>query len=460
MSFTNIVKKKDLLLFLFVFNYAAFAEWDAYPTYSEYVAMMERFESDYPDLCKIIEFGTTVKGRNLLCAKISDNIQVKEAEPGFLYSSSIHGDETAGYVLTLRLIDYLLSNYGTDARVTKLVDSMEIWINPLFNPDGTFAQHPDSKHTNGNDVDLDRNFPSPAGDPIDSLQPETMAMIALADSVRFVMSANFQGGSELVSYPPDFRSSGVFPSADVNWWKYISHSYTDLTQENSPSGYMTQEDNGVTNGGDWYVRRNTRMDYMNYFAHCRELTIELSMRKQLEASKLPAHWEYNYRSLLGYMEQALYGIRGTVVDDMTHDRIPAKVFIENHDKDSSHVFATLPYGDYYRPIAAGTYTVTFSSEDFDSKTITDVKVANNKATVLDVELSREMSVKNPAIKKGSSGQWLTGNGAETIELYDLMGRKVKTFFAHDFVNWKESSGVYIVRLRGKGFARQMKMVIK
>ena len=38
----------------------------------------------------------------------------------------------------LHLIDYLLTNYGTDTRVTNMINNMVIWINPLANPDGTY----------------------------------------------------------------------------------------------------------------------------------------------------------------------------------------------------------------------------------------------------------------------------------------------------------------------------------
>ena len=70
-----------------------FSQWDKYPTYDEYLAMMSKYETDYPELCKVVEFGTSVEGRKLLVAKISDNVGEDEKEPGFLYLSTIHGNE-------------------------------------------------------------------------------------------------------------------------------------------------------------------------------------------------------------------------------------------------------------------------------------------------------------------------------------------------------------------------------
>ena len=111
----------------------------AYPTYSQYVAIMENFAATYPDICSLHNIGTTIEGRSILFLKITDNLNVREYEPQFMYTSTMHGDETAGYIVMLKYIDYLLSNYGIDPRVTNLVNNMEIWINPNANPDGTYA---------------------------------------------------------------------------------------------------------------------------------------------------------------------------------------------------------------------------------------------------------------------------------------------------------------------------------
>ena len=57
-------------------------------------------------------------------------------EPMVNYIGNIHGDETVGRQLILYLAQYLLHNYGTDPRVTKLVDHTEIFLMPSSNPDG------------------------------------------------------------------------------------------------------------------------------------------------------------------------------------------------------------------------------------------------------------------------------------------------------------------------------------
>ena len=73
---------------------------------------------------------------------------------------------------------------------------------------------------------------------------------------------------------------------------------------------MTAEDNGITNGYSWYPVYGGRQDYVNYFIHGREVTIELSDDKIPDENKLDNYWKYNYRSLLQYIEQVYTGISG------------------------------------------------------------------------------------------------------------------------------------------------------
>ncbi|NVN93856.1 MAG: T9SS type A sorting domain-containing protein [Bacteroidetes bacterium] len=376
-------------------NSKAIQAWDFYPTYNAYDSLMTRFQTNYPNLCRTFSIKTLTSERKLLFVKISKNPDSTENEPKFLYTSSMHGDEVTGYILMLRLIDYLLSNYGTDARITNIINNMEIWINPSANPDGTYAGGNNTvagaTYNNGNNVNLNRNYPDPQdGNHPDgeAWQPETMAFMALADSIQFTMSANFHGGSEVVNYPWDTWDTLSHKHADQNWWNYISREYADTAHVNSYSGYFTgpvTNGNGVTNGYAWYSVAGGRQDYMNYFKHCREVTMEISNIKTPPAATLPNYWNYNYRSMLNYMEQCMYGIKGIVTDSITGAPLKAKVFIQGHDVDSSHVYSILPLGNYFRPIYAGSYNVTYSSPGYYSKTV-NVTALNKASVVKNIQL--------------------------------------------------------------------------
>lgn len=366
-------------------------EWDKYPTYGAYEDIMDKFATDYPDLCRIEHFGNSVNNRKLLAAVISDNVGEEEKEVKFFYQSTIHGDETAPWIFMLNLIEYLLENYGSDARVTNLVDNIEIWINPLCNPDGTYRSGDNTisgaQRNNANNRDLNRDFPyvNLYGKECRPLaQPETQATLDLCDEHVFTMSGDFHGGTELVCYIWGMSSKN---HADQDWWEYVGNEYADLAQESANnSGYFTAQGDGCTNAFDWYEVQGERMNHAAHQQQCRSLTVEVSYTKKLSESNLTTYWNYNKESIITYLEQVLYGIHGTVTDSITGDPLPeVEVFVDNHDVDNSEVY-TSTFGAYYRPILAGTYDITFSLQGYQSKTIENVSATNKQTTILDVRL--------------------------------------------------------------------------
>jgi hypothetical protein len=363
---------------------------DYYPNYSEYIDMMYQFEDDYPNLCEVVNMGTTNDDRELLFIHINNNIGVDENEPEFMYTATIHGDEVVGYFLMMRYIDYLLQNYTVDPAIANLVNNIDIWINPLANPDGTFAAGNNSvwgaTRTNAFNVDLNRNYADPEDGPHPDgnvYQTETIAFMDFAENHNFVMSSNMHGGAEVLNYPWDTWSQ---LSADDDWWIYVCREYADISHENSPSGYLTDYNDGITNGYAWYSISGGRQDYMNYFHNCREMTLELSSNKMPTESQLPEFWESNYRSLNKYMEQSLYGFSGVITNAANGNTVAAKVFTDNHDIDNSEVFSSQPLGNYFRPIKEGSYDVTFSSFGYYNKTISDVIINDYSDLELNVEL--------------------------------------------------------------------------
>ncbi len=369
--------------------------WDFYPTYEAYVELMYRFAEDHPDLVEIINIGPTVMGRDLLFARISPQLDEARPVPQFMYTSTMHGDETAGFILSLRLIHYLISNYGEDEAITELVNSVDIYICPNENPDGTY-RHDNSTvagatRGNINGVDLNRNYPNPVNDPWDDEQPETTAMINFTDHIDFIMSANMHGGIELVNFPFDSWKSWQNKHADHDWWEFVMYEYVDTVHVYSPTGYMTGMGDGVTHGGDWYVVYGSRQDYFNYYRSCREFTLELSNQKLLNPALLPAHWEYNYRSLLNYIGQSTYGVHGLVYDNESGEPLLAEISIPGYDKDNSEVFSMMPLGNYNRPLLEGEYDLRFVASGYPFVDINNVEVVNYHTTRLNIAFGEDIS---------------------------------------------------------------------
>lgn len=458
-------------------------DWDFYPTYEAYVDMMYQFAENYPDLCTVFSIGQSEEGRELLMARISDNATKDPGEAQFLYTATMHGDETAGYVLMLRLIDYLLTEYGTNPKVSTLVDELDIWINPLANPDGTFFGGNNtvfgSKRYNANNVDLNRNYADPDDGPHpdgNEYQVETEAFMAIAEENNFVIAANFHGGAEVFNYPWDTWSQ---LHADTDWWELTGREWADTAQYYSPAGYMTDLDNGVTNGYAWYPTTGSRQDYMNYYHHCREVTLELSSVKVLPENMLVDFWEYNYRSFINYIEQALFGINGMVTDEQTGDPVSASVVIEGHDELNTWVVSNSVDGYYFRPIYEGEYELTFFAAGYESKVIAGVEAINGMETTLDVELKPTDShiaendlFRSFAIGPNPANEWieLNYNRAESVNikvlLTDLSGKVIyqkALIFSESQTKLEipvqaQPQGEYLIHLLGSNSAATFKFI--
>ncbi len=456
--------------------------WNCYPTYDQYLALMDTFVANYPDLCQLEEIGTSIDGRRVLSIKISDNVAQNETEPEFLYTSSMHGDEIAGYPLMLRLIDYLLSNYQTDNRIKELLDSTEIWINPLANPDGTYAAGnldvTGATRSNSDGYDLNRNFPDPEdGDyPGGTRQKETQDMMDFMAAHNFVLSANFHGGVEVVNYPWD---TWVQRHPDDVWYQNLSWQYADTVHTNSISGYMTYLD-GVTNGYDWYSISGGRQDYANYFQGIHEVTIELSDVKTPDASTLPDLWNYNYKSLINYIDRTHTGLYGTVADS-DNNPVEAIISIEISGTDKRTYYSSKNHGKYYGRVDEGTYTVSYSADGFKAHTV-DTTFLYNKDLKIDVVLERETvsindltsnpielkTINNPFTEYILANISLTDySGDLNVLLYDSNGKLCKSTQLNNAKTGENSfylettdlrSGLYILQISTNQFAIKKKMI--
>lgn len=394
-------------------------EWDSYPAYVQYDSIMQSFVALYPQICHLDTIGTTNYGKIVMALKISDNPLTDEDEPEVFYSSSIHGDETGGFILMLRLADYLLKHYNTDIRIGNLVDNLEIWINPLANPDGAYRTgNTISSPTrfNANGYDLNRNFPDPVSNNPNK-QKETLDMMKFMRSHNFVLSANFHSGVEVVNYPWD-RWRRRHP--DDDWFYYISRKYADTVHMHAVAGYMTFKENGVTNGWDWYDIYGGRQDFITWELQGREVTIELDDNYVTPAAQLNSLWEANYRSLLGYIENALYGIHGTVTDYVTGETVPAKIFISGHDADSSHVYSDTLSGTFVRLLAPGAWTLRFRADGYLTKTVT-VTASNEQISRVDIKMVR---IVNPVDTVTTAGLFIYPNPANEFIKVVLPERQI------------------------------------
>lgn len=144
-----------------------------YPSLSDIDASMRALETAHPAICQWVDvtarYGLppTVDGNHLYAMKISDNVSLEEKEPATLVVSTHHAREIVTPVIAIHAIDRLVNGYGTDPALTALVDENEIWIAPVWNPDGyvyvfevdNFWRKNRRSVAGGTGIDLNRNYP-------------------------------------------------------------------------------------------------------------------------------------------------------------------------------------------------------------------------------------------------------------------------------------------------------------
>ncbi|MEU1313873.1 M14 family metallopeptidase [Streptomyces tibetensis] len=107
-----------------------------YHNYAEMTSEINSIVSANPSIASQRVIGKSYQGRNIVAIKISDNVGTDESEPEVLFTHHQHAREHLTVEMALYLLRELTSGYGSDSRVTGMVNNREIWIVPDINPDG------------------------------------------------------------------------------------------------------------------------------------------------------------------------------------------------------------------------------------------------------------------------------------------------------------------------------------
>lgn len=106
-------------------------------------------------------------------------------------------------------------------------------------------------------------------------------------------------------------------------------------------------------------------NYIN--VHCFEITLEVSKKKWISEDKLLMHWLENKEAMVNYAIASTLGILSGVVkkDGVSGDPLKARIVVEGIDFD---IFSQTPFGNYYRVLAPGNYTVTAHADGYERRT--------------------------------------------------------------------------------------------
>jgi hypothetical protein len=331
-----------------------------YLTYSEFIDTMALIAQNNPTICKLETLGTSYNGNLLLAMKVSDQPQLHENEPIVHFEGGIHGDEKIGWAICFELLKYLVRNYGTDTLVTRLIDTREIYIIPMYNPDGYIR----SSRYNGNSVDLNRNWGWMWGDESSQgaypfSEPENRAVLNhILDNPASIF-VSYHAGTTFISHPWSYCYSYQNTIPELSLIQFLSARYDYWTRYTYGQGCDSM-----------YPINGSTKDF-DYGYGMMGWSIEVHLQKTPPASEIDPCFNLNLPAMLEFIHRAGQGIHGTVTDARTGLPVPCQVWVQPANWLSYNHPQT---GDFHRFYLPGTYNLTFRAPGYRDTTIEDVVV--------------------------------------------------------------------------------------
>merc|ERR1711936_720980 len=405
---------------------------------TQLAALLQQVHNKCPDVTRLYTLSEpSVMGVPLYVLEFSDKPGHHELmEPEMKYIANMHGNEVLGRELLLHLAHHICKSYMEgDEDIKQLVHSTRIHLLPSMNPDGwQTAANINGKdylvgRNNGNDVDLNRDFPDlnqaiyegvqennhllRGADFDHRIQPETESVIKMIMDTPFVLSANMHGGDLVANYPYDESSSDnpteYTASPDDMTFRNLARVYAGNHPRmsdprtpgcDSPVNEFAQH-GGITNGAAWYSVGGGMQDFNYLASNDFEITLELGCDKFPASSSLESEWEDNKKSLLEFIWAAHWGVKGRVRDSQTGEGIPGATIhvrnitrVERHarmEADIQHDVTTATGGDYWRLLTDGQHEIIVQAEGYGSqaKLVHVSNEGHKEATRLDFDLIPE-----------------------------------------------------------------------
>ena len=132
--------------------------------------------ADHPSIAQAVDIGRSVQGKPITAVRVSKDVRTLKdrKRPAVVYQAAQHAREWITPEMVRRLLHHYVDGYGSDAELTKIINTTDLWFIPVVNVDGydyTFTEgnrlwrknlrdnDGDGQITAQDGVDLNRNFP-------------------------------------------------------------------------------------------------------------------------------------------------------------------------------------------------------------------------------------------------------------------------------------------------------------
>lgn len=123
--------------------------YGGYRTVVEHDAHLAQVAADFPDLATLYDYGDSWlkvndpgAGNDLFAICLTDKqpgdcaLNPNSAKPRAVVMAAIHARELQTAEVAWRLIDLLTTEFGNDPDITHILETTEVWVIPVANPDG------------------------------------------------------------------------------------------------------------------------------------------------------------------------------------------------------------------------------------------------------------------------------------------------------------------------------------
>ena len=402
-----------------------------YRNYDQMLTELNQLQNEYPNLMQVSSIGESWGSiyagegishyqnfdHEIWAVKVSANAQLDEDEPAFYFVGEHHAREPLSTETCMGILIHLLENYGTDPVVTGILDTSEVWIVPLLNPDGhkIVLQQTDTwwrknlRDNNGDlifnnpsygqgpdGVDLNRNYSwhwgyASATDDQNSVtyhgpeafsEPETQALRDFLLSKPFLAGIGYHTYGEYVLYPFGYMNGIAAP--DQAELASLAEDIATLLPSLYGGTYAP--------GPSWglYPVSGSFDDWMYGETGAFAYTIEMGTQFIPPAHLVPQIVQHQVDGALTLLQRKnRKTLCGHITDATTGEPLSALVLIGGIDDQPVYRkprSSNPEFGSYYYFLPAGHHTVHYICPGYATQSLT-LYISPDAQTIQDISLS-------------------------------------------------------------------------
>lgn len=224
--------------------------YGGYRTVVEHYQHLDTISNTYPNLALVVDYGDTwrkvqnsANGYDLKAICITQRqagdcaLNPNAPKPRFFIMAAIHARELSTAELLWRWMDYLVNNYNLDPEVTALLNSTEVWVVPVVNPDGRYIVETGGNNPYYQRKNANNTAPAPTPQPTCTNPPTTGGSnhigVDLNRNANFLWSV--EGSS---SFPCDQTYHGASAASEPEEY-YLETLVTQLFKDVRPDDMTT-----------------------------------------------------------------------------------------------------------------------------------------------------------------------------------------------------------------------------